>query len=129
MTEILENKSFHADLAETIDYEKLDNVLNAWDNRNEFLTKYEVFRTTTNPLKSREAVEERIATLNRLVNESGLCDDDKRTLMDCIKVVSQLFDNFGLIDALDFIHRNMEYALEEELEKVKAGKQVSPNEN
>lgn len=129
MTETLENNGFQADLKKTIGFVKIDDVINAWDNRNEFLTKYEMLRTTTYPLKSRKEVEESIATLNRLVNESGLSDDDKRTLMDCIKIVSQLFDNYGLAFALDFVHRNMEYALDEELERVKAGKQVSPSEN
>lgn len=119
MTKPIENNGFQAD----------NDVLDAWDNRNDFLKKYEMLRTTTYPLKSREEVEESIATLNRLVNECGLSDEDKHTLIDSIKVVSQLFDNYGLSFALDFVHRNMEYALDEELERVKAGKLVSPSEN
>lgn len=119
MIESLQNNGFHADLGESIGFVKLNDALNAWANRNEFLTKYDAFRTNSYPLKSRESVEESIATLNRLVNESGLNDDDKRTLMDCIKTVSQLFDNYGLAYALDFVQRNMVYALDEELERMK----------
>ena len=120
MTKPLENNCYHADLAATIDYEKLDNVLDAWVDKNEFLTKYDAFRTNKFPLKSREEVENSIATLNRIVNDSGMCDDDKRTLMDCIKVVSLLFDNYGLSFAVEFVRRNMSYALDEELERMKA---------
>lgn len=119
MIESLQNNGFHADLGESIGFVKLNDALNAWANRNEFLAKYDAFRTNSYPLKSRESVEESIATLNRLVNESGLNDDDKRTLMDCIKTVSQLFDNYGLAYALDFVQRNMVYALDEELERMK----------
>ena len=120
MTKPLENNCYHADLAATIDYEKLDNVLDAWVDKNEFLTKYDAFRTNKFPLKSREEVENSIATLNRIVNDSGMSDDDKRTLMDCIKVVSLLFDNYGLSFAVGFVRRNMAYALDEELERMKA---------
>lgn len=120
MIESLKNNSFHADLAETIDYEKLDNVLDAWADKNEFLKKYEAFRTTTFPLKSRVEVEKSITSLNRIVNDSGMSDNDKRTLMDCIKVVSLLFDNYGLSFALEFVKRNMAYALDEEIERMKA---------
>lgn len=120
MTKPSVNNGFHADLAETIDYEKLDNVIDAWVEKNEFLTKYDVFRTNKFPLKSREEIENSIATLNRIVNDSGMSDDDKRTLMDCIKVVSLLFDNYGLSFALGFVKRNMAYALDEELERMKA---------
>lgn len=123
MIESLQNNSFHADLGESIGFVKLNDVLDAWANGNEFLTKYDAFRTNTCTLKSRESVEENIATLNRLVNESGLNDDDKRTLMDCIKAVSQLFDNYGLAYALDFVQRNMVYALDEELERLKVEEQ------
>ena len=114
-----ENNGFHADFRESIGTVKLDSVLKAWDNRNEFLTKLEVLRTTTNPLKSTEEVMESIDTMNRLINGSGLSDNDKCTLMDCIKLVSQVFDNYGLAYSLDFVHRNMEYALDEELERMK----------
>ena len=115
-----ENNGFHADFREAIGSEKLDSVLKAWANRNEFLTKLEVLRTTTTPLKSIEEVKESIDTLNRLINGSGLSDNDKCTLMDCIKLVSQVFDNYGLAYSLDFVQRNMEYALDEELERMKA---------
>ena len=114
-----ENNGFHADFRETIGSVILDSVLKAWANRNEFLTKLEVLRTTTNPLKSTEEVKEGIDTMNRLINGSGLSDNDKCTLMDCIKLVSQVFDNYGLAYSLDFVHRNMEYALDEELERMK----------
>lgn len=114
-----ENNGFHADFRESIGTVKLDSVLKAWANRNEFLTKLEVLRTTTTPLKSTEEVKESIDTMNRLINGSGLSDNDKCTLMDCIKLVSQVFDNYGLAYALDFVHRNMEYALDEELERMK----------
>lgn len=120
MTKPLENDGFYADLAATIDFEKLDNVLDAWTDKNEFLTKYDAFRTNKFPLKSREEVENSIATLNRIVNDSGMSDDDKRTLMDSIKVVSLLFDNYGLSFAVGFVKRNMAYALDEELERMKA---------
>lgn len=120
MTKPLENNCYHADLAATIDFEKLDNVLDAWADKNEFLTKYDAFRTNKFPLKSREEVENSIATLNRIVNDSGMSDDDKRVLMDCIKVVSLLFDNYGLSFAVGFVKRNMAYALDEELERMKA---------
>ena len=120
MTKPLENDGFYADLAATIDFEKLDNVLDAWTDKNEFLTKYDAFRTNKFPLKSREEVEISIATLNRIVNDSGMSDDDKRTLMDSIKVVSLLFDNYGLSFAVGFVKRNMAYALDEELERMKA---------
>lgn len=115
-----DNNGFHADFRESIGTVKLDSVLKAWDNRNEFLTKLEVLRTTTNPLKSTEEVMESIDTMNRLINGSGLSDNDKCTLMDCIKLVSQVFDNYGLSYSLDFVHRNMEYALDKELERIKA---------
>ena len=115
-----ENNGFHADFRESIGTVKLDSVLNAWDNRNEFLTKYDMLRTTKFPMKSIEEVKESIDTLNRLINGSGLSDNDKCTLMDCIKLVSQVFDNYGLSYSLDFVHRNMEYALDEELERMKA---------
>ena len=115
-----ENNGFHADFRETIGSVILDSVLKAWANRNEFLTKLEVLRTTTNPLKSTEEVKEGIDTMNRLINGSGLSDNDKCTLMDCIKLVSQVFDNYGLSYSLDFVHRNMEYALDKELERIKA---------
>lgn len=115
-----ENNGFHADFRESIGTVKLDSVLKAWANRNEFLTKLEVLRTTTNPLKSPEEVKESIDTMNSLINGSGLSDNDKRTLMDCIKLVSQVFDNYGLSYSLDFVQRNMEYALDEELERIKA---------
>ena len=114
-----DNNGFHADFRETIGSVILDSVLKAWANRNEFLTKLEVLRTTTNPLKSTEEVKEGIDTMNRLINGSGLSDNDKCTLMDCIKLVSQVFDNYGLAYSLDFVHRNMEYALDEELERMK----------
>lgn len=120
MTKPLENNGYQADLAATIDFEKLDNVLDAWADKNEFLTKYDAFRTNKFPLKSREEVENSIATLNRIVNDSGMSDDDKRVLMDCIKVVSLLFDNYGLSFAVGFVKRNMAYALDEELERMKA---------
>lgn len=120
MTKPLENNGYQADLAAAIDYEKLDNVLDAWVDKNEFLTKYDAFRTNKFPLKSREEVENSIATLNRIVNDSGMSDDDKRVLMDCIKVVSLLFDNYGLSFAVEFVRRNMSYALDEELERMKA---------
>lgn len=120
MRKPLENNGFHADLAETIDFEKLDNVLDAWVDKNEFLKKYEAFRTNTFPLRTREEVEKSIATLNRIVNDSGMSDDDKRTLMDCIRVVSLLFDNYGLSFAVGFVKRNMAYALDEEIERMKA---------
>lgn len=120
MTKPSVNNGYHADLAETIDFEKFDNVLDAWVEKNEFLKKYDAFRSNTFPLKSREEVENSIATLNRLVNESGLSDNDKHTLMDCIKVVSLLFDNYGLSFAVGFVKRNMAYALDEELERMKA---------
>lgn len=115
-----ENNGFHADFRESIGTVKLDSVLKAWADRNEFLTKLEVLRTTTNPLKSPEEVKESIDTMNRLINGSGLSDNDKCTLMDCIKLVSQVFDNYGLAYSLDFVQRNMEYALDEELERMKA---------
>lgn len=115
-----ENNGFHADFRESIGTVKLDSVLKAWANRNEFLTKLEVLRTTTTPLKSTEEVKESIDTMNRLINGSGLSDNDKCTLMDCIKLVSQVFDNYGLSYSLDFVQRNMEYALDEELERIKA---------
>lgn len=115
-----DNNGFHADFRESIGTVKHDSVLKAWDNRNEFLTKLEVLRTTTNPLKSTEEVMESIDTMNRLINGSGLSDNDKCTLMDCIKLVSQVFDNYGLSYSLDFVHRNMEYALDKELERIKA---------
>lgn len=124
MTNTLERNNYHAELEEAIGFAKFNSVLDAWENRNEFLKKFEVLRATTNPLKSKEEVEESIATLNRLVNHSGLCDDDKQTLMDCIKVVSQLFDNYGLAYALDFVQRNMEYALDKELERMKINEQL-----
>ena len=120
MTKPLENNGYQADLAAAIDYEKLDNVLDAWVDKNEFLTKYDAFRTNKFPLKSREEVEKSIASLNQIVNNSGMSDDDKRTLMDCIKVVSLLFDNYGLSFAVGFVRRNMAYALDEELERMKA---------
>lgn len=120
MTKPSANSSFHADLAETIDFEKFDNVLDAWVDKNEFLTKYDAFRTNRFPLKSREEVENSIATLNRIINDSGMSDDDKRTLMDCIKAVCLLFDNYGLSFAVGFVRRNMAYALDEELERMKA---------
>ena len=120
MTKPSGNNGYQADLAATIDYEKLDNVLDAWVDKNEFLTKYDAFRTNKFPLKSKAEVEKSIATLNRLVNESGLSDNDKHTLMDCIKVVSLLFDNYGLSFAVGFVKRNMAYALDEELERMKA---------
>ena len=120
MTKPLENDGFYADLAATIDFEKLDNVLDAWTDKNEFLKKYDAFRTNKFPLKSREEVEKSIATLNRIVNDSGMCDDDKRTLMDFIQVICLLFDNYGLSFALGFVKRNMAYALDEELERMKA---------
>lgn len=115
-----DNNGFHADFREAIGSEKLDSVLNAWDNRNEFLTKYDILRTTKFPMKSIEEVNESIDTLNRLINRCGFSDNDKRTLMDCIKMVSQVFDNYGLSYSLDFVHRNMEYALDKELERIKA---------
>ena len=120
MTKPSVKNGYHADLAETIDYEKLDNVLDAWVDKNEFLTKYDAFRTNKFPLKSREEVENSIATLNQIVNGSGMSDDDKRTLMDCIKAVCLLFDNYGLSFAVGFVRRNMAYALDEELERMKA---------
>lgn len=120
MTKPSVNNGYHADLAETIDYEKLDNILDAWVDKNEFLTKYDAFRTNRFPLKSKQEVENSIATLNRIINDSGMSDDDKRTLMDCIKVVSLLFDNYGLSYALGFVKRNMAYALDTELERMKA---------
>lgn len=115
-----ENNGFYVDFRESIGTVKLDSVLKAWANRNEFLTKLEALRTTTNPLKSTEEVKECIDTMNRLINGSGLNDNDKCTLMDCIKLVSQVFDNYGLSYSLDFIHRNMEFALDKELERMKA---------
>lgn len=120
MTKPSVSNGYHADLAETIDYEKLDNILDAWVDKNEFLTKYDAFRTNRFPLKSKQEVENSIATLNRIINDSGMSDDDKRTLMDCIKVVSLLFDNYGLSYALGFVKRNMAYALDTELERMKA---------
>ena len=56
MTKPSENNGYHADLAETIDYEKLDNILDAWVDKNEFLTKYDAFRTNRFPLKSKQEV-------------------------------------------------------------------------
>ena len=120
MTKPSVNNGYYADLAETIDFEKFDNVLDAWVEKNEFLKKYDAFRTNKFPLKSKQEVENSIATLNRIVNDSGMSDDDKRTLMDCIKVVSLLFDNYGLSYALGFVKRNMAYALDTELERMKA---------
>jgi len=110
---------FHADLAETIGFEKLDEVLTAWDDRNNFLTKYKAIFSPSRPMKSRAEIEESIATFNKLINECQLSDDDKRILMDSVKTLAKLFDNYGLSYSLNFVHRNIEDAADKELERMK----------
>lgn len=116
---------FHADLAETIGFEKLNDVLNAWEDRNNFLTKYQAIFTSSRPMKSRAEIEESIATFNKLINECKLSDDDKRILMDSIKTLAKLFDNYGLSYSLNFVHRNIEDAADKELERMKEEEAIS----
>ncbi len=116
---------FHADLAETIGFEKFDEILNAWDDRNNFLTKYKAIFTPSRPMKSRAEIEESIAKFNKLINECQLSDDDKRTLMDILQTLAKVFDNYGLSYSLNYVHRNIEDAADKELERMKEEAAIS----